>query len=239
MEYGHWVEEQNRQISQLKTALNSHVIDMQLHILVDSCMNHYFDLFRLKANAAKVDVLYVVSGMWRTPAERFFLWMGGFRPSEVLKVLMPHFVLLTDQQLLDICNLKQSCQQSEDALSQGMEKLQKTLSDAVAAGQLCEGNFIPHVTMAMDNLEALVNFMNQADHLRQETLQQMSHILTVRQAAGGLLALGEYFQRLRALSSLWTNRPQEPELSCNRKIPIPNLRENHQHYSSICMGTKS
>lgn len=50
----------------------------------------------------------------------------------------------------------------------------------------------------------------QADHLRQETLQQMSRILTTRQAARGLLALGEYFQRLRALSSIWATRPREP-----------------------------
>lgn len=53
-------------------------------------------------------------------------------------------------------------------------------------------------------------YVKQADHLRQETLEQMSRILTIRQAARCLLALGEYFQRLRALSSLWSNRPREP-----------------------------
>lgn len=51
--------------------------------------------------------------------------------------------------------------------------------------------------------------LEQADHLRQEALQQMYRILTLRQAARGLLALGEYFQRLRALSNLWANRPRE------------------------------
>lgn len=50
----------------------------------------------------------------------------------------------------------------------------------------------------------------QADHLRQETLQQMSHILTTRQAARGLLALGEYIQRLQDLSTLWATHPREP-----------------------------
>lgn len=51
---------------------------------------------------------------------------------------------------------------------------------------------------------------SQADHLRQETLQQMSRILTIRQAARALLVLGEYFERLRKLSSDWSNRPREP-----------------------------
>lgn len=210
MEYGHWVEEQNRQICELRTALHAHISDIELRILVESGISHYFGLFRLKSTAAKADVFYLMFGMWRTSAERFFLWIGGFRPSELLKVLIPHFDPLTDQQLLDVCNLKQSCQQAEDALSQGMDKLQQTLAETVAAGQLGEGNYVPQIANAMEKLEALVCFMNQADHLRQETLQQMYRILTTRQAARGLLALGEYFQRLRALSSLWATRPREP-----------------------------
>lgn len=54
------------------------------------------------------------------------------------------------------------------------------------------------------------SFLEQADHLRQQTLKRMSHLLTTRQAAQGLLALGEYFHRLRVLSSLWATRPREP-----------------------------
>ncbi|CAH8270632.1 unnamed protein product [Arabidopsis lyrata] len=210
MEYGHWVEEQNRQISELRTVLHGQVSDIELRSLVENAMKHYFQLFRMKSAAAKIDVFYVMSGMWKTSAERFFLWIGGFRPSELLKVLLPHFDPLTDQQLLDVCNLRQSCQQAEDALSQGMEKLQHTLAESVAAGKLCEGSYIPQMTCAMERLEALVSFVNQADHLRHETLQQMHRILTTRQAARGLLALGEYFQRLRALSSSWAARQREP-----------------------------
>ncbi|KAH0855006.1 hypothetical protein HID58_024507 [Brassica napus] len=206
MEYGHWIEEQNRQICELRTVLHGHVTDVELRSLVENTMKHYFELFRMKSAAAKADVFFVMSGMWRTSAERFFLWIGGFRPSDLLKVLLPHFDVMTDQQVLDVCNLRQSCQQAEDALSQGMEKLQHTLAECVARGGLGEGNYIPQVNSAMERLEALVSFVNQADHLRHETLQQMHRILTTRQAARGLLALGEYFQRLRALSSSWATR---------------------------------
>lgn len=88
MEYGHWVEKQNRQICELRTALNAHTSDIELRILVDGIMNHYSDLFRMKSAAAKVDVFYVLFGMWKSTAERFFLWIGGFRPSELLKVML-------------------------------------------------------------------------------------------------------------------------------------------------------
>nr|XP_027191443.1 transcription factor TGA4-like isoform X2 [Cicer arietinum] len=199
MEYGNWVEEQNRQILELKTALSAHISDIQLEPIVNGTMNHYFKLFCMKSAAAQVDVFYVINGMWNTTAERFFLWIGGFRPSELLKVLVPLIEPLTEEQRFDASNLEQSCRQAEDALSQGMEKLQGMLADTVVAGQLIEGIYIPQMAVAIERLEALASFVN-----------QMSRILTIRQTARWLLALGEYFQRLRALSTLWTNRPREP-----------------------------
>ncbi|XP_031263561.1 transcription factor TGA1-like [Pistacia vera] len=161
MEYGHWVEEQNKQTCELRCALQAHISDIELHILVEGGMSHYFELFRMKSIAAKADVFYVMSGMWKTAAERFFFWIGGFRPSELLKVLVPHLDTLTDSQYMEVSNLRQSCQQAEDALSQGMEKLQSTLAETVAAGQLVEGGYIPRIPTAMEKLEALVVFVNQ------------------------------------------------------------------------------
>jgi hypothetical protein len=86
IEYGSWVEEQNRQIDDLRNALDSNISDAELHLLVEVCMKHYYELFRLKAMAAKSDVFYLMSGMWKTSVERLFLWIGGFRPSELLQV---------------------------------------------------------------------------------------------------------------------------------------------------------
>ncbi|XVE95375.1 hypothetical protein REPUB_Repub02eG0091700 [Reevesia pubescens] len=209
MEYGHWVEEQNKQICELRSALQAHITDIELRILVESGLNHYCNLFRMKADAAKADVFYLISGIWRTSAERFFHWIGGFRPSELLNVVMSQIEPLTDQQHLEVFNLRQSSQQAEDALSQGIDKLQQNLAQSVAA-DLSSGNYRAQMAAAIDKLEALEGFVDQADHLRQQTLQQMARILTTRQAARGLLALGEYFHRLRALSSLWAARPREP-----------------------------
>ncbi|KAF9661319.1 hypothetical protein SADUNF_Sadunf19G0055700 [Salix dunnii] len=88
----------------------------------------YDNLFRMKADAAKSDVFYLISGKWRTSVERFFQWIGGSCPSELLNFLTSQLEPLTDQQLADVCNLRQSSQQAEDALPQGIDKLQQTLS---------------------------------------------------------------------------------------------------------------
>lgn len=91
IEYGHWIEEQQKHNCELRKVLQGHISDVELRILVDSVLSHYCNLFRMKADAAKADVFYVMSGIWRTSVERFFLWLGGFRPSELLNVMLSSF----------------------------------------------------------------------------------------------------------------------------------------------------
>ena len=87
MDYAHWVEEHIRKLSELRAALaNNYAGDAELRCHVDSIVGHYDKLFRFKGIAVKSDVFHVMSGMWKTPTERCFMWMGGFRPSELLKV---------------------------------------------------------------------------------------------------------------------------------------------------------
>jgi transcription factor TGA len=215
IEYARWLEEQNKQINELRTAVNAHASDSDLRLIVDGIMAHYDEIFKVKGVAAKADVFHILSGMWKTPAERCFLWLGGFRPSELLKLLATHLEPLTEQQLLGLNNLQQSSQQAEDALSQGMEALQQSLAETLAGSLGSSGssgnvaNYMGQMAMAMGKLGTLENFLHQADNLRQQTLHQMQRILTIRQASRALLAIHDYFSRLRALSSLWLARPRE------------------------------
>ncbi|KAK8632995.1 hypothetical protein V6N13_013850 [Hibiscus sabdariffa] len=215
-EYARWLEEHNRHISELRAAVNSHAGDTELRTIVDNVTAHFDDIFRLKGNAAKADVFHILSGMWKTPAERCFLWIGGFRSSELLKLLANQLEPLTEQQFMGIQNLQQSSQQAEDALSQGMEALQQSLAETLASGSPAPSgpsgnvaNYMGQMAMAMGKLGTLEGFLRQADNLRQQTLQQMHRILTTRQSARALLAISDYFSRLRALSSLWLARPRE------------------------------
>ncbi|KAL0404813.1 UNVERIFIED_CONTAM: TGACG-sequence-specific DNA-binding protein TGA-2.1 [Sesamum radiatum] len=195
-EYARWLEEQNRQINELRAAVNSHASDTELRAIVDNVTTHFNDIFRLKGNAAKADVFHILSGMWKTPAERCFMWIGGFRPSELLKLLVNQLEPLTEQQLTGIYNLQQSSHQAEDALSQGMDALQQSLAETLASGSSGSegssanvGNYMGQMAMAMGKLGTLDGFLRQADNLRQQTLQQMHRILTTRQSARALLLI--------------------------------------------------
>nr|WGO51576.1 TGACG-binding transcription factor 8 [Saccharum hybrid cultivar ROC22] len=212
VEYARWLDDHSRRLAELNGALHTHLADGDLRAIVDDALTHHDELFQLKAMAAKSDVFHIITGVWTTPAERCFLWMGGFRPSDLLKTLLPQLDPLTEQQVVGICNLQQSSQQAEEALSQGLEQLHQSLADTMSGGSLIDDanmSFMSQMALALGKLANLEGFVIQADNLRQQTLHQMHRILTVRQAARCFLAIGEYHNRLRALSSLWASRPRE------------------------------
>lgn len=77
------------------------------------------------------------------------------------QILMPHLEPLTEQQRRDVSNLRQSCQQAEDALSQGMEKLHYILAETISKNQLVEQNYLHQIGVAIDKFEVLVRFVVQ------------------------------------------------------------------------------
>jgi transcription factor TGA len=87
MEYARWLEENHRLMCELRAAVQEHIPENELRLFVGNCLAHYDEMMNLKSVVAKTDVFHLVSGMWKTPAERCFMWMGDFRPSELIKVL--------------------------------------------------------------------------------------------------------------------------------------------------------
>ncbi|KAK8609223.1 hypothetical protein V6N13_025529 [Hibiscus sabdariffa] len=201
MEYGRWLEEHHRLMCELRAAVQEHLPENELRMFVDNCLAHFDEVMNLKGMVAKTDVFHLVSGVWKTPAERCFMWIGGFRPSDLIKVTVNQIEPLTEQQIMGICGLQQSTQEAEDALSQGLEALNHSLSDIITSDSLsCPpnmNNFMGQMAIAINKLSTLEGFVRQ--------------VLTTRQAARFLLAIAEYFHRLRALSSLWLARPRHEQ----------------------------
>ncbi|KAL1121360.1 hypothetical protein V6Z11_D01G227400 [Gossypium hirsutum] len=215
MEYGRWVEEHHRLMCELRAAVQEHLPENELRMYVDNCLAHFDEVMNLKGMAAKTDVFHLVSGMWKTPAERCFMWIAGFRPSHLIKVILNQIEPLTEQQIMGICALQQSTQEAEEALSQGLEALNQSLSDIIISDSLsCPpnmSNYMGQMAIAINKLSTLEGFVRQADNLRHQAIHRLHQILTIRQAAKCLLAIAEYFHRLRALSSLWLARPRQEQ----------------------------
>ncbi|CAN0916785.1 Transcription factor TGA9 [Linum grandiflorum] len=163
MEYARWLEDDLRHMSELRTGLNAHLSDGDLRVVVDRYISHYDEFFRLKGVTAKSDVFHLITGMWTTPAERCFLWMGGFRPSELIKMLISQLDPLTEQQVMGIYSLQHSSQQAEDAMSQGLEQLQQSLVDTIAGGPVVDG--MQQMAVALGKLANLEGFVRQVLNL--------------------------------------------------------------------------
>ncbi|KAL2536123.1 bZIP transcription factor family protein [Forsythia ovata] len=236
MEYSRWLDDDHRHMSELRTAMQSHLSDGELRIIVDKYIAHYDELFCLKEVAAVSDVFHLITGMWTTPAERCFLWMGGFRPSDLIKLLIAQLDTLTEHQAVGIYSLQQSLQQAEEALSQGLEQLQQSLITTIANCSINDS--MHHMAIALSKLTGLEGFVRQADNLRQQTLHQLRRILTVRQAAKCFLVIGEYYDRLRALSSLWASRPRENfiadhDSSCQTTTDLQMVLSSRNQFSNF------
>ncbi|KAK7826224.1 bzip transcription factor tga10 [Quercus suber] len=96
MEYARWLEEHHRITCELRAAVQEHLPENELRLFVDNFLAHFDEKLNLKSMVAKADVFHLVSGMWKTPAERCFMWMGGFRPSELIKVPQTYFQSYTN-----------------------------------------------------------------------------------------------------------------------------------------------
>ncbi|RWW08888.1 hypothetical protein BHE74_00007304 [Ensete ventricosum] len=189
MEYVRWLEEHHRLMCELRAAVQEHQSENLLRVFVDTCLAHHDQMLNLKNIVIRSDVFHLISGVWMTPAERCFMWMGGFRPSELIK---------------------QSTQETEEALSQGLEALNQSISDTIASDALSYpsnvADYMGQMAMAMNKLTTLEDFIRQDNVHGFTSNQSRPGILT--QMARSLLAIAEYFHRLRALSSLWLARPR-------------------------------
>jgi transcription factor TGA len=93
MEHARWQEEDGKMMRHLRAALEAEehaaappAAEAQLRQMVDAAAAHHGLLAELKAAVARADAFHLVSGAWVSAAERCFLWIGGFRPSELIKV---------------------------------------------------------------------------------------------------------------------------------------------------------
>lgn len=81
------------------------------------------------------------------------------------QMLLHHMEPLTEQQLLGVCGLQQSAQETEEALSQGLEALNQSLSDTIATDALsCTSNvanYMGQMAIAMNKLANLEGFVRQ------------------------------------------------------------------------------
>ena len=219
------MDEHDRMMRHLRAAVDAEGVEHDaaatdgeqlLRQLIDAAAAHHVVLAELKSAVARADVFHLVSGMWLPAAERCFIWIGGSRPSDLIKVIARHMEPLTEQQAAGMYDVQRWAQEREEALDRELQATYRSLSDTVSSDALISpypdtAAYMAHMSLAISNLSSLEAFVRQADALRLQTLHRLPQVLTARQAARCFLAVADYSQRLRALSSLWLARPRQDQ----------------------------
>ncbi|XP_071686844.1 TGACG-sequence-specific DNA-binding protein TGA-2.1-like [Rutidosis leptorrhynchoides] len=116
-----------------------------------------------------------------TPAELCLMWLGGFRPSDIVNLLIVQLELTPEQR-------------SDESYYKNYE------SDAFLNRKVTSNG--------RNNATGTNHDLYASDRLRSDTLDKIYGRLITKQFAMALLALNDYLNRITALSVLWISRPK-------------------------------
>eukprot|EP00249_Psilotum_nudum_P009953 c22248_g1_i1 orf=128-940(+) len=164
--YFKWIEDQEQQLHDMQSVLKQEepeVREKNLQQVISEVIKHYRKYYEVKESAAKQNVLEIMSPKWKSPLENAFMWIGGWRPTMVFRLVYaetgqqleselalllngidtPSMASLTSTQLSKIHHLQEQTQEVEDDLSYRMAVLQQAMTDqplvALAQIEMCGG----------------------------------------------------------------------------------------------------
>ncbi|KAH7332031.1 hypothetical protein KP509_20G064500 [Ceratopteris richardii] len=136
-------------LKDLHKAVENNAEETELSRKVDGVLANYDIYYEAKQNACHQDILRTVSPEWKSPLEKAFLWLGGWRPSLAFQLVYaltgqmtevelaeffegiesPGLSSLSASQLSEISELQTSTNKQEDFLGDEMAMLQQSFAD--------------------------------------------------------------------------------------------------------------
>ncbi|GMI82748.1 hypothetical protein like AT1G58330 [Hibiscus trionum] len=195
-----WLVRQERFHERLVQALRSQdeVGIQQQESLILQVLSHYEQYLVEKTIAARKQVLLFYSPPWLTSFEKALLWVGGFNPFLLFKLLANSATELTPEQEEAIERLKCETRREERELTQDWARIQESLAafpllDLVRRyGGRIEGE-LSELESAMDTMKvAMVRALERADKLRRSTVRKLLQTLSPVQTVKFLAASAEF-----------------------------------------------
>lgn len=171
--------------------------------LIKQVLAHYQLYHEEISKAVSEDVFRTFSAPWLTSYERTLLWISGFKPSIVFRLVDSAVKDLTPAQAASLEELKADVKRKERDLTEAMASLQETVAApplvglARRAGRLVDGE-ICEMKNAIEELKiGMLGVFYSADLLRGSTMKRVMEILKTDQTLRPLAAATEFQQRIR------------------------------------------
>ncbi|KAI3408592.1 DOG1 domain-containing protein [Psidium guajava] len=205
-----WLVRQKRYLDELLSAQHSsHEARQDDHReLINRVLYHYQQYYERKSRVAKWDVFLVFSPPWFTNLERAFLWIAGFKPSLVFRLISSSANDMTEDQSRRMGRLVTETRMEEKALNDELAKIQESLGAPPLVNVIKRNG-----STAQDNetagggddsaigglRRALEDVVANADLLRATTAEKVALILTPAQMVNVLAAVAQLQLNVRNL----------------------------------------
>ncbi|KAK4361203.1 hypothetical protein RND71_020155 [Anisodus tanguticus] len=164
--------------------------------LVNKMTTHHKDYYTAKWAAAHEDILAFFAPMWMSPFENAYLWVTGWKPSMVFRLVGGTLSELSDEQLKNIESLRVKIRGGEEKVNREMERQQVAMGDRkmVELARMKSNNSNDQldrlVEVALKGLMvSLERVMKMADCVRLKTLKGLLDILSPTQCVDFLAAI--------------------------------------------------
>ncbi|KAJ4701532.1 transcription factor-related [Melia azedarach] len=202
--FGEWLNRQQNYLDQLHLEITpEHVDKYEQHLsLIDQVLSHYQQYYGEKSVAAREDVILFFSPPWFTSFERTLLWIGGFRPTLVFKLINHSVHDLTAEQERVLDRLKAETRKGEKELAETMARIQESLASPPSMNLARRGNLIDGEALELDSAmkdlqTGMLAALEAADALRGTTVRKVLHVLHPVQTVKLLTAAAQFHLRIR------------------------------------------
>ncbi|XWS24032.1 hypothetical protein CRYUN_Cryun28dG0066400 [Craigia yunnanensis] len=165
--------------------------------------SHYEQYLEEKSRAEKEEVFLFYSPPWLSSFEKTLLWVGGFKPFLLFKLLANSVTELTPEQEETIERVKYENRREERELTEAMATIQESvaipplLNLARRFGRLNDGEAL-ELESAMETLKGrMLRTLERADKLRGSTARKVIEILSPVQTVKFLAASAEFQLKVR------------------------------------------
>ncbi|XP_050386132.1 protein RESPONSE TO ABA AND SALT 1-like [Argentina anserina] len=177
--------------------------DRQRH-LIEQVLCHYQQYFHEKSRIAEEDVCVIFSPPWLSSFEKTLLWLAGFKPTLVLRMVESSVEDLNPEQAVKLDQLKAETRRSERELSETMARIQESIASppiletARRLGRLMDDP-ISTLDEAMEAMKAaMLRLTESADGLRGSTVRKVVEVLSPSQTVKVLAAVAQFQLRIRS-----------------------------------------
>ncbi|XP_071732008.1 transcription factor TGA2.3-like [Rutidosis leptorrhynchoides] len=133
-------------------------------------LEHYIQLSNLKCNAARINVLCIFFESWMSHVQ-FLAWLGGLRPSNIIKLITNH-VELSEEQIGKMESLKYTTLQEEMKITTSVQNLEDNLADSFSGKCFVDkgdfsamNNFSNQISENLGKISVVSSFCDQVNYL--------------------------------------------------------------------------